>query len=108
MTEKISIEVEGKRISGRHVVRDGMVTCWTHNNGRNHRKHAQPGDTRKETLLLQSHRNGERHDVFITVAARLASSLQPRCSGNSRNRAVASALSTWRALSHLKNVSREP
>jgi hypothetical protein len=25
MTEKISIEVEGKRISGRYVVRDGMV-----------------------------------------------------------------------------------
>ena len=52
MTEKISIEVEGKRISGRYVVKDGMVIV-TASDGRTTtgviaESMLSPGDIRKD------------------------------------------------------------
>ena len=65
MTEKISIEVEGKRISGRYVVKDGMVIV-TGSDGRTTTgviaESMLSPETLAKTLLLQLHRNGERHD----------------------------------------------
>ena len=65
MTEKISIEVEGKRISGRYVVKAGMVIV-TVSDGRTTtgviaESMPSPG-TLARTLLLQLHRDGERLD----------------------------------------------
>jgi hypothetical protein len=61
VTEKISIEVEGKRISGRFVVKDGMVTV-TASDGRTMRGVIEESllspETLAKTLLLQLHQNG--------------------------------------------------
>jgi hypothetical protein len=65
VTEKISIEVEGKRIWGRYVVKDGMVIV-TASDGRTTTgviaESMLSPETLAKTLLLQLHRNGERHD----------------------------------------------
>jgi hypothetical protein len=65
MTEKISIEVEGKRISGRYVVKAGMVIV-TVSDGRTTTgviPESMPSpETLARTLLLQLHRDGERLD----------------------------------------------
>jgi hypothetical protein len=65
MTEKISIEVEGKRISGRYVVKDGMVIV-TVSDGRTTTgviaESMLSPETLAKTLLLQLHRDGERLD----------------------------------------------
>jgi hypothetical protein len=61
VTEKISIEVGGKRISGRFVVKDGMVTV-TASDGRTMRGVVEESllspETLAKTLLLQLHQNG--------------------------------------------------
>ena len=65
MTEKISIEVEGKRILGRYVVKDGMVIV-TVSDGRTTTgviaESMLSTETLAKTLLLQLHRDGERLD----------------------------------------------
>jgi hypothetical protein len=65
MTEKISIEVEGKRILGRYVVKDGMVIV-TVSDGRTTTgviaESMLSPETLAKTLLLQLHRDGERLD----------------------------------------------
>ena len=65
MAEKISIEVEGIRISGRYVVKDGMVIV-TVSDGRTTTgviaESMLSPETLAKTLLLQLHRDGERLD----------------------------------------------
>ena len=65
MTEKISIEVEGKRISGRYVVKDGMVIV-TVSDGRTTTgviaESMLSPETLAKTLQLQLHRDGEQLD----------------------------------------------
>ena len=60
MTEEISIEVEGKHISGRYVVRDGMVTV-TASDGRSTKGVIEDSmlsaETLAKTLLLQLYRH---------------------------------------------------
>jgi hypothetical protein len=60
MSKKISIEVEGKRISGRFVAKDGMVTV-TASDGRTMRGVIEDSmlspETLAKTLLLQLHRH---------------------------------------------------
>jgi hypothetical protein len=67
MNEKVSMEDGGKRISGRYVVKDGMVTV-TGSNGRAKRGVIEDRMLSAETLvrafLLQLHRHqapAERH-----------------------------------------------
>jgi hypothetical protein len=66
MSEKISIQdVDGKRISGQYVVKDGMVTV-TASDGRTTRGVIEDSmlspETLAKTLLLQLHRNGAPTD----------------------------------------------
>jgi hypothetical protein len=66
MIEKISIQdVDGKRISGQYVVKDGMVTV-TASDGRTTRGTIEDSmltpETLAKTLLLQLHRNGAPTD----------------------------------------------
>ena len=60
MTEKISIEVEGKHISGQYIVKDGMVTV-TASDGRATKGVIEDSmlsaDTLAKTLLLQLYRH---------------------------------------------------
>jgi hypothetical protein len=60
MTEEISIEVEGKHISGHYVVRDGMVTV-TASDGRSTKGVIEDSmlsaETLAKTLLLQLYRH---------------------------------------------------
>jgi hypothetical protein len=60
MTEKISIEVEGKHISGQYIVRDGMVTV-TATDGRTTKGVIEDSmlsaETLAKTLLLQLYRH---------------------------------------------------
>ena len=64
MTEKISIEVESKRVSGQYVVSDGMVTV-TASDGRTTKGVIEDSmlsaETLAKTLLLQLY----RHEVPI-------------------------------------------
>jgi hypothetical protein len=68
MNEKVSMEDSGKRISGRYVVKDGMVTV-TASNGRAKRGVIEDrmlsAETLARALLLQLHRHqaptAERH-----------------------------------------------
>ena len=59
MTEEISIEVEGKHISGHYVVKDGMVTV-TASDGRTTKGVIEDSmlsaETLAKTLLLQLYR----------------------------------------------------
>jgi hypothetical protein len=76
MSEKISIDVDGKRISGRYVVKDGMVTV-TASDGRTTRAVIEDSmlspETLAKTLLLQLHRNGADDKRGAThVAANVA------------------------------------
>jgi hypothetical protein len=66
MSEKISIQdVDGKPISGRYVLRDGIVIV-TASDGRTTRAAIEDSmlspDTLAKTLLLQLHRNGTPTD----------------------------------------------
>ena len=60
MTEKISIEVESKRVSGQYVVSDGMVTV-TASDGRTTKGVIEDSmlsaETLARTLLLQLYRH---------------------------------------------------
>ena len=60
MTEEISIEVEGKHISGHYVVKDGMVTV-TASDGRTTKGVIEDSmlsaETLAKTLLLQLYRH---------------------------------------------------
>jgi len=60
MIENISLEADGKRISGRYVVRDGMVTVIA-SDGRTTKGVIEDSMLRPEilakTLLLQLHRH---------------------------------------------------
>ena len=60
MTEKISIEVESKRVSGQYVVSDGMVTV-TASDGRTTKGVIEDSmlsaETLAKTLLLQLYRH---------------------------------------------------
>lgn len=64
MNEKVSMEGDGKRISGRYAVKDGIVTV-TASNGRITKGAIKDSMLSPETLarvlLLQLHRHAARH-----------------------------------------------